>query len=886
MRCRARHPSERPWSAARRRDSSSAPSSSTPCEPGRVIGYRVGERRRTGFEVAGRARSPLVGRDRELAQLDDLLTQAESGRGQVVGLVGEPGVGKSRLVYEFQRGIGHERVSYLEGRCVTYGSATPYLPIAALVREAFGFTDTDAPGVIRDRLRQGVATLGLDPDAVVPYVLHLLGVKDDTATGHALSPEAIRHRTMEALRQVAVAGSERRPTILAIEDLHWIDPTSEASLSILAESVAARRILMLVTYRPGYQPPWLGKSYATQLVLRRLGPIDSRAIVEAATPAGGNLSAVLADTIVARANGVPFFLEELARSVPAQVDPRAALTIPETIHDALEARVDRLPTAERELLQAAAVLGQEGSASVLLETAGVPDEAFARRLASLRTAELLHDSGAAASPHYTFAHVLIQEVVYRGLTSDRRRALHAAAAAAIERRAPETAARRPDVLALHYTEAGQPAAAIPCWLRAGQQAIQRSANVEAIAHLARGLALVPQLPDGVTRTQQELMLQLARSTALSAHYGYASDEVGQALGRVRALAEALGEIPELMPVRFGLWRFYISRAELGTAAQFAASLLGTAEREQDEALLVAAHVASGLTKFYRGELGSAREHLERAVSLQKPAYGRAQALAYGQDLGVGAAGYLGWVLTLAGRPDSGLETAQRALTVAREGGHPFTVALALLTAALVSADRREPERTSLYGDELLNLSREQGFGFFTSLALGLAGWADFAGGRRAQGLDRMRQGVDLYRAAGQRVGLRNRVQLGEALVEDGRIDEGLDSIEADLAHVLATGEGALASEVYRIKGEALARRTPGDPQAERLIEHGLGVALAQGAELLALRAASSLVRLQSQNPRPAPALGTLGELLSRCREGLVLSDFRAARALLDNVRAS
>ena len=304
--------------------------------------------------------SHFVGRARELADLETLLAQVENGQGHIVGIVGEAGLGKSRLVHEFRQHLHGKRLTYLEGRCLSYGRAIPYLPLLDLLRHNCGITEADGPEVIAAKVHRSLQEVGMTPDEWTPYLLHLFGIQEGTEPRAVLSPEAIKARTFEMIQQMSLNGSQRQPLILAVEDLHWLDTTSEACFAMLAGSLAGAPILLLLTYRPGYRPPWIEQSNVTQIALRRLTPEDGMAVIRSMVPQD-HLSDQLAQTILAKADGNPFFLEELTQAVVESGDFRAELAVPDTIQGVLMARIDRLPDMSKRLLQTASVLGREFS---------------------------------------------------------------------------------------------------------------------------------------------------------------------------------------------------------------------------------------------------------------------------------------------------------------------------------------------------------------------------------------------------------------------------------------------------------------------------------------------------------------------------------------------
>src|SRR5262249_45930750 len=316
------------------------------------------DRRAPGWDRWERVLSPFVGRERELATLHVLLAQVETGRGQVVGMVGEPGIGKSRLLYEFRQSLAGQRLLYLAGRCLSYASTTPYLPVLDILRHTCGITESDRPEEITAKVHHALQDVAMAPDARAPVLLHLLGGPEETDPVTALSPEARKARTVMAVTQMCLHGSWPQPLILEIEDLHWIDASSDECLTALVERMAGAALLVLVTYRPGYQPPWVGKSYVTQMPLQPLTPPASLRVVQAVLPAAAQ-TAPLVPQLLAKAEGNPFFLEELARAVVEQGADTASLTVPNTVQAVLTARIDRLPATAKRVLQAAAVIGKD-----------------------------------------------------------------------------------------------------------------------------------------------------------------------------------------------------------------------------------------------------------------------------------------------------------------------------------------------------------------------------------------------------------------------------------------------------------------------------------------------------------------------------------------------
>jgi DNA-binding winged helix-turn-helix (wHTH) protein/class 3 adenylate cyclase len=490
------------------------PSVPVPGQAAPLVAYRVTDRLGvsalgTGWEV--RRLGPFVGRQGELAALHTHLTHVLAGHGQVVGLVGAHGMGKSRLLAEFRHSLAAHPVTYLAGPCQSYGGYTPYFPLLALLRQWWGILEGDSPTARTARVRDGLQKIGLRPDDWAPAVLQLLDGPAEPVPEPEPSPQALRAQTFATLHQIFVQGSQHQPLVVEVENLHWIDATSEEYLTALVERLGGLRLLLLVTYRPGYRPPWQAASITTQLALAPLTPADSQEVVRAVRR-GAPLAPVVEAQIVATGQGNPFFLEELTRAVAEQDTDAPTLVVPDTIQAVLMARIDRLPAAAKRLLQTAAVIGREVPLSLLRAVVALPEDAMQQSLRHLQASELLYESRLAPEQVYTFTHSLTQEVAYQSLLRRTRQQLHAQIAQLLTTRFARTGGMPPELLASHYSAAGHHAQALPYWIEAGRHAIRRAASVEARAHLTHGLAALQTLPASPERTEHELTLQLLLST--------------------------------------------------------------------------------------------------------------------------------------------------------------------------------------------------------------------------------------------------------------------------------------------------------------------------------------------------------------------------------------
>jgi class 3 adenylate cyclase/tetratricopeptide (TPR) repeat protein len=845
-------------------------------QPTPVMAYQVLGIRPQRVPVAPheeRTLSRFVGRDRELATLCALLAQVEDGQGHVVGMVGDPGIGKSRLLDEFRRSLTGRRLSYLRGRCLSYSSATPYFLVLDLLRHNCGMTDADSPEAITAKVQRALQEVGMAPDEWAPYLIRLLGLEAGTDQLAMLSPQAIKARTFETLVHMSVNGSRQRPLVLEVEDLHWIDATSEEWLAALVERLAGVPILVLVSYRPGYRPRWVDKSYATQLTLQRLTPRDSRQVLQAVLPPE-QVPEALTQEILAKADGNPFFLEELARTVVEQGDRRLPLAVPDTIHAVLAARIDRLPPAEKRLLQAAAVIGQDVTVPLLQSLVELPEEELRRGLRYLQAAEFFYETRLVPEPTCTFKHVLTQEVAYHSLLQHTREQYHQQLAQVVEERLPEIAASQPEWLAHHYTAAGLPAQAILYWQRAGQSAVERSANMEAISHLTRGLELLKTLPETPERIQQELMLHLTLGAALMATKGIPAPDVGAAYQRARELCQQVGETPQLIPVLGGLGLFYCGRGELQTARELGEQMLSLAQRVPDPAGLAHAHIMLGNALFLLREWDAARTHLEQGVAFYNAQQHRSQGFLAATHQGVFGLSHLAQVLWVLGYPDQALQRSHEALTLARELAHPASVANALFYAAVVHGQRREWQRTYEQAEAALGLAREHGLAFRVAQATILRGRALVQQGRGEAGLTQICQGLAALRATGAEGGA-YLIFLAAAYGRVGQIEEGLRVAEEALAM------SRRAAGLYCLKGGLLLRRSAEHhAEAESCFRQALEIAHHQQAKSQELRAAMSLSRLWQRQGKREEARQLLAEIYGWFTEGFDTADLQEAKALL------
>ena len=857
-----------------------------------VLGVRA--RRVPGAWRTRQRRGPFVGRRHELATLHTLLAQVEAGRSQMVGIVGVPGIGKSRLLVEFQHRLRGRRLTYLRGRCLSYGQTTPYLPVLDLLQHAWGLTPADQPQEIAMKVRRGLHQVGMVSDDTAALLLALLGVEEEPAALAALQPEVRKTRTFATLVQLCLQGSQQRPLILEIEDLHWSDATSEEWLATLGACLSTAPILVLGTYRPGYRPPWLATSYATQLALPPLSPQASRRLVQRRVPAA--LAAPpLVQALLAKAAGNPFFLEELARNMREQGEQGLSLGVPETVQAVLTARIDRLPPAAKKLLQVAAVCGAEVPFPLLHAVVAQPEEALQHQLAALQAAELLAPQRLFPAPLYAFQHVLTQEVAYQSLLTSTRQYYHARIAQVLAGQFPETAGTQPELLAHHYTEAGHIEQALGYWQRAGEHATQRSAHVEAMAHLTRGLELLRALPDTPARAQSELRLLTRLRLALAVTQGYAAPGLAQINARMRALCQQVEEPTILLGALGGLWTFYLARAEVHTAHELAQQVLTLAQhvRRPGSAIwsrapvsprrpFLGGHAMLAQTLLVLGEFPRAREHAELGMAVYEPHLHRPQVALVQQDPGVTCLVTAAQALWYLGYPDQALQRSHAALALARELEHPYSLVWTLSWAAILHWHRREPHTTLEQLEPAMALATEHGLVPWTTQGTILRGRVMATQGHAVEGIGQIQQGLAAYRGTGSAL-----LQpyflalLSETYRRAGQAEAGLTGLADALRLVDNTGERWYQAELYRLKGELLLDLSAECyPEAALCMQQALTIARQQQAKSLELRAAMSLARLWQQQGKSDIAQQLLAESYGWFTEGFATADLQEAQGLL------
>ena len=865
----------------------------TPTRIWHVAGERTSESR---FEaVHGRALTPLIGRNQELALLLDRWRMAEGGEGQVVLLSGEAGVGKSRLVAALQDALADESNVRLRYQCSPHHTNSALYPVINHLAFAADFGPDDDPDRRLDKLERLLAPSIETSEDVIPLFAHLLSLPlNNRYPPLKLSPESQKEKTLRALVDQLAALATRRPVLMVFEDAHWIDPTTRELIDLTIGRSDDLAVLIVITHRPEFQWSYGAHANVTTLSLNRLGRRDRLAMVDQLT-VGKRLPKEVEQEIVAKTDGVPLFIEELTKTVLesglladegdhyALTEPLPPLAIPVTLQDSLMARLDRLASV-KDVAQIGAAIGREFSHDLLAAVARQGDTELGEALDKIVAAGLLFRRETPPHVTYTFKHALVQDAAYESMLHSRRRELHARIAQALRERFPEQAAMSPELLAHHYTEAELTEEAVDQWLIAGRRAAERSAGQEAIAHLSKGLHVLRSLPAGETKDASELALLIALGPLLRATRGYADESLKRTYARARELCLALDETDQLFPILVGLSFCFLVQGRYRSAIEQGNQCLTLAREQGHRDGAIGAHRAIGSACYWLGDFHSAEEHLREVGSLYDPTRHEEHVALYGYDPQVTCLGYLASTLWSLGFPEQALRACHESLDLAREHDHPYSVAMALTWAAWTHLHVGAARQVMVLADELKQVSIEQGYPHWEAFADVERGWAMVHGEGDAEiGVGLMRDGAESWhRVQGLLAYPWLVTNLADGYLRVSRPGPGLQAVRDALALIDASDGQHVESELIRLQGElGLLAPSIDEAEAEALFGRALDVARRQRARSWELRAATSLARLWRRQGKHGEARELLGPVLDWFTEGHDTPDLREGRALLD-----
>jgi class 3 adenylate cyclase/tetratricopeptide (TPR) repeat protein len=845
------------------------------------------------FDALHETTSPLVGRAEELELLRQRWQQVRAGKGQVVLLSGEPGIGKSRLIAALQERVGAESHARLRYFCSPFYVNSALYPVIKQLERAAGIRRDDAPGTKLDKLEASLRRTIADITEAGPLLAELLSI--DTAGRYSLvklMAQARKARTLGMLIQLLKGLAARQPVMMIIEDAHWIDPTTGEWLDTVIDGLEDLPVLLIVSFRPEFQSRWTLLSYVTALSLNRLGREEGAAIADRVA-GGKTLPPEVRNQILAKTEGVPLFVEELTKTVIesgllidagnhyALSGPLPPLAIPSTLQDSLMARLDRLDLV-KEVAQTGACIGRAFHYRLISAATGSDSTELAAALQQLEKSELVFRRGTPPEATYTFKHALIQDTAYQSLLKSRRQHIHARIASTLESQFPEIATGEPETLAHHYTAAGLSDQAVGYWLKAGQQAQKRSANLEAAAHLAKGLELIASLRESEDHLRQEIHLQTAMAVTMMAAKGWGAPEVLQACTRARVLCEKLGDTGRLFIALCGEASYHMISGNLIAADELGRRCVELANSSGDQSLLLEAHHRQWATKFFMGDLAAAETHARAGLATYDPDKHHSLTYIYtGHDPGVCCRNYSARMLWLRGYSDQALERSREAIALAERVSHPLTKVLAQSNLSLIHLLRREPEEGRRWAKKFVALSRE--FVLPQSVSEGHfhLGWALAESGHAADGAKEMRDAIAAITATGAAMGMPHLLcVLAQACGESGETCEGLELLERGLS-IAEYGAKCHLPELLRAKGDLLWRLSRQDKSAEHWFLQALTAARSDGTKALELRAALSLARLYRAQEFDEKARDVLSPVYAWFTEGFETLDLIEAKAVLD-----
>ena len=831
-----------------------------------------------------------MGREEELELLLRRWSKAKSGEGQVVLLSGEPGIGKSRLTAALLERVAAEPHIRLRNFCSPQHTDSALYPTIGRIERAAGFRHNDTAQAKLDKLDALLAQSSTSPHDAALLAEMLSLPNDGRYPALELTSPEWRQKTLEALVLQVAALARENPLLMIFEDAHWADPTSLELFGRILDKIPSLRALLVVTYRPEFDPPWIGRPHVTALTLNRLGDREIAAIIDCVT---GNklLPPSIRRDIIERTDGIPLFVEEMTKAVleaesegdarkTAAAVPSSGLNVPASLHASLMARLDRLGPA-KEVAQIGAAMGREFSHPLLAAVVRKSEEELGSALGRLTAAGLLFRQGVPPQATYLFKHALVQDAAYGTLLREPRRALHARIAETLESQFAEIAENHPEVLARHFTEAGMSETAIQYWSKAGERALQRSANAEAAAHLTSAIELVPK---GGGESRLELRLQMALGSAARAIHGHAAPETLRVYTRARDLLDETVPAKEQMAVLYGLFSVTFVRGEYAAARPVAEQALAVAAPEPDPEATAFANRMMGIVDWATGDFLAAAPRLRRIAELYAAGSGNVTDLRYSQDHSVWSLSLLALALWPLGFVDQAIEAASKALARAQQINHAMTTAFALIFGStLCEFIRADPLRGGHLFDEALDYCVNKDLRTYFP-------WSRFYGGLSLINRGQLDQGLEMMRgamAAAKKINTKllwtpHLGSLALAHARAGQAEAALDLLSEALAAVEDMDERVFEAELHRIIGDALlSMERRGEAEVE--FTRALAIARQQQARSWELRAATSLARLWRSQGKVQQARELLAPVYGWFTEGFDTRDLKEAKVLLEEL---
>jgi class 3 adenylate cyclase/predicted ATPase len=842
----------------------------------------------------------LVGREEESELLLRRWLRAKSGEGQVVLLSGEAGIGKSRLTAALLEGVTAEPHTRLRYFCSPQHTDSAFYPIIGQMERAAGLVPDDTPQARLDKLDAMLARTSTSAGdaALITEMLSL--PNDGRYPAVQLTPEQRRQRTLDALISQLQALTRSSPVLMTFEDAHWSDPTSLEAFGRSVDGIATLRAMLIVTFRPEFDPPWIGRPHVTALTINRLAQREAGTIIDHLVGSHA-LPASIRQDIIDRTDGIPLFVEEMTKAVLeaesedaveriAAAVPLPALAVPASLHASLMARLDRLGAA-KEVAQIGAAIGRTFSHSLLAAVANQPEVELESAIDRLIAAGLLFRQGVPPHATYLFKHALVRDTAYGTLLRRPRAALHARIADTLESQFPDVAERQPELLARHCTEAGLIDKAAALWGKAGQRSLERSALIEAAEQLTRALAQIAILPGTPALRREQIKLQVALITPLMHVKGYAASETKAAAERARVLieqAETLGESPEdpllLFSVLHSFWTANFVAFNGDALRELAGQFLTLAEKQKATVPVMIGHRIMG-SVLHTGAFAEGRAHLDRAIALYDPAKHRLLATRFGQDVRVAALSYRSWALWLLGYPEAALSDTSQALKDARSIGQAATLMYALVHAWFTHIQCGNYAVANAEADELVSLAEEKGALFWKALGMSVRGCLLVLTGKAEDAVQLITSGMTALRSTESTLWMPLHLPyLARAYAELGQFNNACRCIDEAMTAAEKAKERWHEADIYRMAGEIVLMSPESDAaKAEAYFERALAVARQQQAKSWELRAATSYARLMRDLGQVKEAHDLLAPTYGWFTEGFDTRDLKEAKVLLDTL---
>jgi class 3 adenylate cyclase/tetratricopeptide (TPR) repeat protein len=843
--------------------------------------------------AASRGYTKFVGRQREMETIEHLAELARTGHGQIVAAVAEPGVGKSRLFYEFKVKQPSGWM-VLEALSPSHGWASAYLPVVDLLQGYFRITADDEPRIRREKVNGRIVTLDPALEDTRPYLFGLLRLVEGDDPLAGMDAQIRRRRTHVALKRILLRESLNQPLMVVFEDLHWVDGETQAVLNLLADSIGTAKLLLMVNYRPEYSHPWSSKTYYTQLRLDPLGKESAGEMFD--TLLGVNAQTIddplfaLKRLIVEKTEGTPLFMEEIVQAlvedgalvrngVVSLARPLNALKIPTTVQAILASRIDRLPAAEKELLQTLAVIGSEFRLAIARDVIKRPDDELSQMLNVLQLAEFIYEQPAAGEVEYTFRHALTHEVAYNSMLQERRKAIHERVGKSIETLYADSLDDKVSNLAHHYRRSGNTAKAIAYLVRAAEQAHQRSAFSVASAYFEDASERLNELPAGEERDRMEFAILSGLADVTMVTRGYAAPDYERHLTHRQALAERLGDTTRVFYSLVGTSVLSAFRLELGRALEIGENLVKLADQAGNPGMQLQAHGSLANVLWLMGDFIGSRTHAEKGIALFvreehfQEEHARAACLFYAP-----------LCTAMLGFPDDALRQSLEFVTWARKRAQPLQLVIALNCVSSLLVWRREGAEALKYTGPVLALTAEHGFTQWHLFAQIAHGQALATAGRPDEAVTEIKGATATFEATGAVVPGWVYASLAFAYLGAGQLGEGLGVVAKALQVGARTGDAEAKSELYRLKGELLLMLHPTEgAEAEVCFRAAIDTARKRFARLPELCATVSLARLLRDTSRGDEGGAMLAEIFNWFTEGFDTADLKDAKALLDEL---